>query len=90
MTDLAALISELDAVATASADVSWDKIVDACRVLIAKAMLSGGVVSYTTNGRSVTHSITELREILKMAEGRSKKNGGGIIRQLGEFGGYAE
>lgn len=90
MTDLAALVAELDAVTAAAVDVSWDKVAEACRVLIAKAMLGGGVVSYTINGRSVSHSIAELREILKMAEGRSAKNGGGILAQLGEFPGYQE
>ena len=85
MTDLTALVAELNAVTAAAPDVSWDKIADTTRVMIAKAALNGGIVSYTINGRQVTHSITELREILKVAEARGETRGGGIIAQLGEF-----
>jgi hypothetical protein len=86
MVDPAALISELDALANAADNASWDKIAKAARVLIAQATLGGGVVSYTINGRQVTKSIAELREILKLAEGRGQSQGGGIVVQLGEFG----
>lgn len=86
MTDPAAILSEVDALATAATDLSWDKIADAARVMIAKAMLNDGTVSYTINGRSVTKSIAELREILKLAEGRGRAGGGGVLVQLGEFG----
>lgn len=86
MTDLTALTNELNALASAAPAIDWDKIAAAARVQIAKAVTTGGVVTYQVNGRSVTRSITEMREILKMAESRGASQGGGIIIQLGEFG----
>lgn len=77
-TEFAALISQ-------SQTVNWPDIAKATRVLIAKAAVNGGVVSYSINGRSVTHSIAELREILKLAESEIVRESGGIFTQLGEF-----
>jgi hypothetical protein len=85
MVDLSALTSELNALVAAAPQVDWDKIAAAARVKIAEAALNGGVVTYQVNGRSVTRSLSELREILKLAESRGESQGGGIICQLGEF-----
>lgn len=86
MTDLTALVAELNALQAIAPQVDWDKIAAAIRVKLAEASLNGGVVSYQVNGRSVTRSVSELREILKIAESRGASQGGGIIVQLGEFG----
>jgi hypothetical protein len=65
--------------------VDWDKMVTAIQLKLAEAVINGGVVTYVINGRSVTRSITELREMLKVAESRAPSQGGGIVCQLGEF-----
>lgn len=85
MVDIAALNTELDTL-VAGSTVDWDKILIAAQALLAQAVLNGGVITYTTNGRSVTRSVSELREILKIAESRAASRGGGIIAQLGELG----
>jgi hypothetical protein len=84
MATISTINAELDALASGST-VDWDKILIATQAKIAEAVLNGGVVTYNVNGRSVTRSVSELREILKMAESRAASRGGGIIAQLGEF-----
>ena len=84
MASITTINAELDALVAAST-VDWDKILTAVTAKIAEAALNGGTVTYNVNGRSVTRSIGELREILKMAEARAPSKLGGIVVQLGEF-----
>lgn len=84
MTDVTAINAAIDAMVDGST-VDWDKMVTAIQLKLAEAVINGGVVSYTINGRNVTRNLTELREMLKVAEARAPSQGGGIICQLGEF-----
>lgn len=81
--DVTAIQTELELMRGTEATLSWELIRDYLRGKIAEAAIGGGVVSYTINGRNVTKSLSELREILALAEART---GGGIVCQLGEFG----
>ncbi len=86
MTDLAALTAEMTALAAAAANINWDMIAKGVQVKIAEAVANGGVITYQVNGRSVTRSVAELREILKVAKSEQADAAGGVIVQLGEFG----
>ena len=63
--------------------ISWSDLATVVRGKLAEFAITGAVTSYTINGRSVSMSISELRELLKICEARQR---GGIIQQLGEFG----
>jgi hypothetical protein len=86
MTNIPALTAEMNALAAAAADIDWLKIAKGVQVKIAEAVANGGVVTYQVNGRSVTRSVAELREILKVAKSEQADAAGGVIVQLGEFG----
>jgi hypothetical protein len=80
--DVAALTTELNLMKDQDG-LSWRLIKDYLRGKVAEAALSGGVVSYTINGRTVTRSAQQLEQMLSMVE---KRSGGGLVVQLGEFG----
>lgn len=86
MVDTAALIAEMNALAAAAADLDWPKIYKGTKVQIAAAIANGGVITYQVNGRSVTRSVAELREILKVCREEIVAESGGIISVLAEFG----
>lgn len=63
--------------------ISWSTIKEFVRGKIAEVAITGGLSSFTINGRSFSYSLGELREILKIAEARAS---GGIVVQDGAFG----
>ncbi len=86
MTDLAALAAEMTARANAAAGIDWPTIYKSAKIALAEASANGGVITYQVNGRSVTRSVAEIREILVLAKKEMADEAGGIITQLGEFG----
>ncbi len=85
MVDLPALTAELNALAEASVAIDWQKIYKAAQVKLAEATANGGVITWQANGRSVTRSVAELREILAVAKKEYIDSQGGMVAQLGEF-----
>lgn len=65
-----------------SLNVSWSQLKVVLRGKIVEAGLTGGVTSYTLNGRTVSVSLDFLEKALSIAESRA---GGGIIMQPGAF-----
>lgn len=62
--------------------VDWSQFKTVLKGKIIEAGLTGGVTSYTLNGRSVNVSLDWLEKALSIAEARA---GGGIIMQRGIF-----
>lgn len=86
MTDLAALAAEMTARANAAATIDWEMIYKSAKIALAEASANGGVITYQVNGRSVTRSVAEIREIIALAKKEIIAEAGGVIIVDGEFG----
>jgi hypothetical protein len=65
-----------------SLNVSWSQIKTILRGKIAEASLTGGITTYTLNGRTVSVSLDWLEKALAIAV----SNSGGRVVVEGEFG----